>query len=96
MNSPPNNRGFDDYISDESMIDRLDAEFDKFRDDALHKPGMNELRQILSEEEFHALEQFVVYSIYDIVDFDGKSHQSNTSANLLKTQSSLALIFVGC
>ena len=60
-----------DYI-DDGMIDRLDAAFDNYRDDVLYKSGLDELRKTLSTEEFQALEQFLVYPIYDLVDCDGK------------------------
>jgi hypothetical protein len=62
----------DGHIDDWMICDKLDAAFDTYRDDVLYKSGLDELRKTLSDEEMDALERFLVYPIYELIDCDGK------------------------
>lgn len=72
MKSPFDDSDSDDEFIDNAFIDRLDAAFDDYLEDVLFKSGLDELKSILSSEEFDALERYLVYPIYDLVDFEGE------------------------
>lgn len=72
MKSPSDDSDPDDVFIGDAFIDRLDATFDDYREDVLFKSGLDELKSILSREEFDALERYLVYPIYDLVDFEGE------------------------
>jgi len=72
MNSQANDSCPDDVVIDDAAFDDLDAAFDDYREHILFQSGLDELQQILAEEEFRALEQFLVCPIYHLVDCDGE------------------------